>query len=147
MLDALGDDKMKNPIGVLAFLSLVLGTPSQTLVADNQDGTEPYLVKGQFELPLNTNKVRERWIVLGYRKCAVEGKDRGWTSERPERHKGEHTHPWFALFAGKAGQMEFIIRGQRFELEPGDELYYPKDAVIAAKNLHAGRSEWYACWK
>jgi hypothetical protein len=76
MLDPLGDDKMKNPIGVLAFLSLVLSTPSQTLVADNQDGAEPYLVKGQFELPLNTNKVRERWIVLGYRKCAFEGKDK-----------------------------------------------------------------------
>lgn len=147
MLDPLGDDKMKNPIGVVAFLSLVLGTPSQTLVADNQDGTEPYLLKGQFKLPLNTNDVRERWIELGYRKCAFEGKDKGWTSERPERHKGEHTHPWFALFAGKAGKMEFIIQGQRFVLEPGDELYYPKDAVIAAKNLHVGRSEWYACWK
>ena len=34
-----------------------------------------------------------------------------------------------------------------FVLEPGDELYYPKDAVIAAKNLHDGYSDWFACWK
>ncbi len=138
---------MKNPIGFMAFLLLVLGTPSQSLVAGNQDGTEPYLVKGKFKLPLNTDEIREQWTVFGYRQCQVEGKDKGWTSDRPERHKGEHTHPWYTRFAGKKGKMEFIIRGQRFVLEPGDELYYPKDAVIAAKNLHEGRSEWFACWK
>ena len=32
---------MKIPIGFLAFLLLVLEMPSQTLVAGNQDGTEP----------------------------------------------------------------------------------------------------------
>ncbi len=143
---------MKNPIGFLAFLLLVLGTPSQTLVAGNQYGTEPYLVKGQFELPLTTDEIREQWPgprgneILGYRGCQFIGKDKGWTSDRPERRKGEHTHPQYALFAGKMGKMEFIIQGQRFVLEPGDELYYPKDAVIAAKNLHDGRSEWFACW-
>ncbi len=72
---------MKNPIVFLAFLLLVLGMPSQTLVAGNQDGTEPYLVKGQFELPLNTDEIREQWTVLGYRNCQNEGKDKGWTSK------------------------------------------------------------------
>ena len=138
---------MKNSIGFLAFLLLVLGTLSKTLVAGDQDGAEPYLVKGQFELPLNTDEVTQRWAVLGYRKCQYEGKDKGWTSDRPERHKGEHTHSWYTLFAGKTGKMEFIIQGQRFVLEPGDELYYPKGAIIAAKNLHDGRSDWFACWK
>ncbi len=138
---------MKSPIGFLAFLLLFPGTPSQNLVAGTQDGTEPYLVKGRFELPLQTGGIREQWKALGYRQCQFEGKDKGWTSDRPERHEGEHTHPWYTLFAGKAGKMEFIIQGQRFALEPGDELYYPKDATIAAKNLHDGRSEWFACWK
>ena len=137
----------RNSKSFLAFLLLALGTPSQTLVAEDQDGTEPYLVKGQFELPLKTDVIREQWSVLGYRKCQFEGKDEGWSSDRPERHKGEHTHPRYALFAGQMGKMEFIIQGQRFLLEPGDELYYPKDAVMAAKNLHDGRSEWFACWK
>ena len=111
-----------------------------TLVAENQNGAEPYLVKGKFELPLNTGEINGQWKALGYRKCKFDGKGKGWTN-------GEHTHSWYALFAGRAGKMEFIIQGQRFVLEPGDELYYPKDAVMAAKNLHDGRSEWFACRK
>ena len=144
----LRSDKMKNTsFGFLAFLFLVLGTSSTTLVAGNQDGAEPYLLKGQFELPLNIDEIREQWTVLGYRECLIQRKHKGWTSDRPERLKGEHTHPWYTLFAGKMGKMEFIIQGQRFVLEPGDELYYPKDAVIAAKNIHDGPSDWFACWK
>ena len=138
---------MKNPIGIMAFLLLLLGTPSQSLVAGNQDGTEPYLVSGKFKLPLNTDEIKEQWKALGYFQCEYDGKEKGWSSERAGRHKGEHTHPWYILFVGKSGKMEFIIQGQRFVLEPGDELYYPKNAVMAARNLHDGRSEWFDCWK
>ena len=138
---------MKNPIGFMACLLLVLGTSSQSLVAGNQDGAEPYLVKGKFELPLKTDAIREQWEALGYSQFEYDGKEKGWSSERPGRHKGEHTHPWYVLFAGKSGKMEFIIQGRRFVLEPGDELYYPKNAVMAARNLYDGRSEWFDCWK
>ena len=131
----------------MACLLLVLGTSSQSLVAGNQDGAEPYLVKGKFELPLKTDAIREQWEALGYSQCEYDGKEKGWSSERPGRHKGEHTHPWYVLFAGKSGKMEFIIQGRRFVLEPGDELYYPKFAVTAARNLYDGRSEWFDCWK
>ena len=89
----------------------------------------------------------EEWRALGYSQCEFEGKEKGWSSEGPERHKGEHAHGWHMLFAGKTGKMEFIIEGQHYVLEPGDELYYPKNGVIAARNLHDGRSEWLACWK
>ena len=116
-------------------------------IAGTEDASEPHFVKGKFELPLETDAIREQWEALGYSLCEFDGKEKGWSSERPERHKGEHTHPWYILFAGKSGKMEFIIQGQRFELEPGDELYYPKYAVIAARNLYDGRSEWFDCWK
>ena len=135
-----GDVKMKYPIGFLAHFLLVLGMSSQTLVAGNQNGAEPYLVKGKFELPLNSGEINGQWEALGYRQCKFGGKGKGWT-------KGEHTHSWYGLFVGRAGKMEFIIQGRRFVLEPGDELYYPKDAVMAAKNLHDGRSEWFECRK
>ncbi len=65
---------MKNPICLLAFLFLITGTPSQTLIAGSQDGTDPYIVKGKFELPLNTGEIREQWAVLGYRDCEFGGK-------------------------------------------------------------------------
>ena len=121
--------------------------PSQTLTAGSQDGTDPYIVKGKFELPLNTGEIKEQWEALGYRSCKISSKPKGWTSDRPERHNGEHTHPEYVLHAGKLGEMEFIIQGQRFVLEPGDELYYPKSAIMAAKNLHDGRSVFLVCWK
>ena len=82
---------MKNPIGIMAFLLLLLGTPSQSLVAGNQDGTEPYLVNGKFKLPLNTDEIKELWKALGYFQCEYDGKEKGWSSERAGRHKGEHT--------------------------------------------------------
>jgi hypothetical protein len=145
--NSLGGVEVKNLIFLLVFLFIFIGTPSQTLIAGSQDGTDPYIVKSKFELPLNIDEINEQWMILGYNSCQIEGKNKGWTSDRPERHNGEHTHAWYVLFAGKMGEMEFIIQNQRFVLEPGDELYYPKDAVIAAKNLHDGRSEWFACWK
>jgi quercetin dioxygenase-like cupin family protein len=36
--------------------------------------------------------------------------------------------------------MEFIIADQRVVLEPGDELLYPRGAVMLAKNLHDGEA-------
>jgi len=138
---------VKNPICLLAFLFLIAVTPSQTLIAGSQDGTDPYIVKGKFKLPLNTGEIKEQWAALGYRSCSLEDKSKGWTSDLPERHKGEHTHSEYVLYVGKLGEMEIIIQGQRFVLEPGDELYYPKNAVVAAKNLHDGRSVFLVCWK
>ncbi|MCZ6469999.1 MAG: hypothetical protein O6649_01435 [Gammaproteobacteria bacterium] len=131
---------MKNPISLLAFIFPVVGSLSQTLVAGSQDGTEPYIVKDKIELALNTDEIRKQSLVLGYRNCEIEYRDKGW-------RKGEHTHPKYYLFFGKMGKMEFIIKGQRFVLEPGDELYYPRSALMAAKNLHDGRSEWFICIK
>ena len=131
----------------MVSLALFVGILSSSPLARAQDETRPTFVKGKFDVPLDHEVVKQHWKGLGYSVCEFDGKEKGWTSERPERHKGEHTHPWYAMFAGIAGEMEFTISGRRFVLEPGDELYYPKDAVMAARNLHDGRSDWFACWK
>ncbi len=131
---------MRKPIGLLVLFVLVFGIPSRNLVADIRDGIEPHLVKDKFELPLNTDQLREQWKALGYLKCQYSSKSKGWT-------RGEHTHPWYILFVGITGEMEFIIKDQRFVLGPGDELYYPKDAVMTGKNLHDGQSTWFMCEK
>ncbi len=128
-------------------LTMIVGALASPLGVRAQDETQPTFVKGKFDVPLDHEVVKQEWQELGYSSCQFEVKEQGWTSERPERHKGEHTHPWYILFAGFAGKMEFIIDDRRFVLEPGDELYYPKDAVIAARNLHDGHSDWFACWK
>ena len=135
------------PARFVVSLTMIVGALASPLAARAQDETQPTFVKGKFDVPLDHEVVKQEWQALGYSRCQYEVKEKGWTSERPERHEGEHTHPWHALFAGKSGKMEFIIDDRRFVLEPGDELYYPKDAVIAARNLHDGRSDWFACWK
>ena len=132
---------------IAVSLTMIVGALASPLAPRAQDETQPTFVKGKFDAPLYREAVKQVWEELGYSRCQYEDVEKGWTSERPERHEGEHTHPWYAMFAGKAGKMEFIINDQRFVLEPGDELYYPKDAVIAARNLYDGRSEWFACWK
>ncbi len=43
--------------------------PSKTLIAGSQGGTDPYIVKGKFELPLNSGEIKEQWAALGYRSC------------------------------------------------------------------------------
>ncbi len=139
--------KLKIAARLLLVPALVLAMPWPRGVARTQDETVPHFVKSKFELPLAVDEIKKEWKALGYSQCEFDGKEKGWSSERPGRHKGEHTHPWYVLFAGKSGKMEFIIQGQRFVLEPGDELYYPKNAVIAARNLYDGRSEWFDCWK
>lgn len=131
---------MRNPAGFLAIFLTAFGLLSQPFAAEEQNGNEPYLAANKFELPLNIDAVRNRWKSLGYHRCQIDGREKGWSND-------EHTHPWHMLFAGKMGRMEFTIRGQRFVLKPGDELYYPSFAAIMAKNLHNSRSEWFACWK
>ena len=136
---------MNVPVRLAISLMAIIAALALPLVAQAQDESRPTFVKGKFEVPLDHETVKKEWKELGYSSCQNEGKEKGWTSERPERHKGEHTHIWHALFAGLGGKMEFIIDDQRFVLEAGDELYYPKGAVIAARNLYDGRSDWFAC--
>ncbi len=139
--------KLKIAARLLIVPALVLAMPWPRGAAGTQDETGPHFVKSKFELPLAVDEIKKEWKALGYSQCEFEGKEKGWSSERPERHKGEHTHPSYILFAGIDGKMEFIINDQRFVLEPGDELFYPKDAVIAARNLYDGRSRWFECSK
>jgi quercetin dioxygenase-like cupin family protein len=37
--------------------------------------------------------------------------------------------------------MEFLIAGQRFVVEPGDELFYPAHVVHSARTLYDGTSQ------
>ncbi len=129
---------MNVPVRLMLSLMAIIAALALPLVVHAQ--SHPTFVEGKFVVPLDREVVKQEWKRLGYSGCQYEGKGNGWT-------KGEHTHAWYILFAGKAGKMEFIINDRRFVLEPGDELFYPKDAVIAASNLHNGRSEWFACLK
>ncbi len=132
--------KMKLIPRLLIIPALFLAIPSPSGVAGARDETAPDFFSSKFELPLGFDEITKEWKALGYSQCQFEAKGKGWS-------KGEHTHPFHILLAGKTGQMEFIIEGRRYVLEPGDELYYRKNAVMAARNLHDEPSEWFTCRK
>jgi mannose-6-phosphate isomerase-like protein (cupin superfamily) len=45
------------------------------------------------------------------------------------------------------GRMEFVFGGQRFVVEPGDELFYPAYTVHSARNLYEGTTQMMESYK
>jgi mannose-6-phosphate isomerase-like protein (cupin superfamily) len=43
--------------------------------------------------------------------------------------------------------MEFVFGGQRFVVEPGDELFYPAYTVHSARNLYEGTTQMMESYK
>jgi mannose-6-phosphate isomerase-like protein (cupin superfamily) len=115
---------------VVFGVSVTIGPVS----ADAQASNAPTFTKGKFAVPVNRDAVTADWTARGYSHPRVKPYAQGWL-------RGEHTHPEYFLFTVTVGRMEFIIAGQHFVLEPGDELFYPAHAVHSARNLYEGTSQ------
>ena len=102
-------------------------------------GDAPVLVKGKFETPVNLESVVADWKARGYSDWVSSWKEKGWSSER--------TYFKNCVRAVLAGRMEYIIDGQRFVLEPGDEFFYPANAMQTARNLSDGVSKMLVATK
>ncbi len=96
-------------------------------------GDAPLLIKGKFGTPVNKEAVIADWKARGYTDWAnslmATNQSDAWVS------------PHNCLRTILEGRVEFIIDGQRFVLEPGDELFYPANAMPSARNLHEGNSK------
>src|SRR5712691_6458222 len=92
---------------VVLGVSVMVGPVS----ADAQESNAPTFTKGKFAVPVNRDAVTADWTARGYSHPGVKPYAQGWS-------KGEHTHPENFLFTVTVGQMEFIIAGQRFVVEP-----------------------------
>lgn len=138
---------MNNLARVMAFVVIAVGVMVGPASADTDDANQPKFIKGKFDVPVSRDDVMKHWTARGYFSPEVELKSQGWSSERPNRVRGEHTHPWNLLFTVVVGRMEFIIEGQRFVVEPGDELFYPAYAVISARNIYDGDSQMLVSYK
>jgi hypothetical protein len=96
-------------------------------------GEAPVLIKGKFQTPVSRESVVADWKARGYSDWTSSWKEKGWSSERAYFKN--------CVRAVLAGRMEYIIDGQRFVLEPGDELFYPANATQTARNLSDGVSK------
>ena len=116
-------------VGVLLAVSAMVGSA----LADSHASNQLVFTKGKFSVPIDPDAVKADWTARGYSNPKVNYYAPGWS-------KGEHTHPVHIIVTMIVGRMEFIIAGQRFVVEPGDELLYPAHAVHSARNLHDGAS-------
>jgi len=115
---------------VVLVVSVIIGLG----LADAQESNPPTFTKGKFAVPVNRDAVTAEWAARGYSYPEVKRYAQGWS-------RGDHTHPVHLVITVVAGRMEFLMAGQRFVVEPGDELFYPAHTVHLARNLYDGTSQ------
>ena len=130
---------MTHPIRYLGLFPIISALWMMAAVVEAPAGDVPVLAKGKFATPVNLESVAEDWKARGYSDWVSSWKEEGWSSNR-SYHK-------FCLRTVGAGRMEYIIEGQRFILEPGDELLYPANATQTARNLFDGVSKMLVATK
>lgn len=118
---------------IMTFLIMATGMVIAATHADIKDINTQIFTKHKFAAPVNTNDVRASWHTRGYGDFYERSYMKGWSRDA-------HTHDWDILLTLVEGQMEFVIEGKRYVVEPGDELFYPANAVISARNLYGGWS-------
>ena len=130
---------MTHPIRYLVLFPIISAVLMMAAIVGAPAGEAPVLVKAKFATPISLEGVVEDWKARGYSDWVSSWKEKGWSSDR-SYHK-------FCLRTVVAGRMEYIIEGQRFILEPGDELLYPANATQTARNLFDGVSKMLVATK
>jgi len=123
-------------VGIVVAVSMLVGP----VLVDAQESNPPMFVKGKFAVPINLDDVKKDWTARGYSSPKVELYTQGWSRD-------EHTHSVSLIMTLMTGRMEFTFSGQRFVLEPGDELSYAANTVHAARNAHDGSTEMVESFK
>ena len=94
---------------------------------------EPKVTRGVFSVPVSRTKVGQDWNTRGY-DCSARIFESGWTSSNHVHHSDEFITPI-------EGRVALVVAGQRFEAEPGDELFLPSNTMHRLENSHDGRLE------
>jgi hypothetical protein len=119
---------------VMVCVVLAVSVMGGALLADSQESNQPTFTRGKFTVPISLEDVAADWTARGYSQPAVRHYAQGWSRD-------EHTHAEHLIITVVTRRMEFIIAGQRFVVEPGDELFYPAHVVRSARNLYDGTSQ------
>ena len=121
---------MKTFVRVVAGAMIAAGITAGPAFADSHDGDQPKLVKAQFDTPVSRADVKRDWEARGYGARRYDAEP-GWAQD-------DHYHAFDELVTVVEGRLEVTIEGQRFVLEPGDEIFNPGRAVHAMRNLDNG---------
>ena len=101
---------------------------------------QPTFTKSKFAVPLMPQAIKEDWAARGYSNPKVESYAAGWS-------RRDHTHPVSLIMTVVSGRMEFVFTGQRFVVEPGDELLYAAHTVHSARNIYDGTTQMLESYK
>ncbi len=94
---------------------------------------EPMVTQGVFSVPVSRAEVAQGWNARGY-DCNYRFFADGWASSN-------HSHRSDEVVTAVEGSVALVVGKQRFEAEPGDELFLPSNTFHRLENSHDGRLE------
>lgn len=97
-------------------------------------GSEEYVVRHKFRLPVDHGEVVRDWIQRGFT-CAA-------FTDPPGQEWRDFVHAANELVTVVDGRLEVDMHGERYALEPGDELFIPSGARHTVRNVDAGTTRW-----
>ena len=92
------------------------------------------LVRSKFPTPVNQSSVDSDWRSRGFG-CDL-------FVDPPGQEWNNFTHSTNELVTVLEGRLEMKMLGETYEMDAGDEIYIPKDAVHSVKNIHNGVTRW-----
>ena len=116
-----------------AIVSKPLSLIAKLAPTGSSSPAQGQFVKKKYALPVDEKLVESDWTALGYAPPYIARRAQGWS-------RGNHKHEWDLLIVPISGLFQFTIKGERYVVEPGDELYYPANARLSSKNISSGTS-------
>ncbi len=92
------------------------------------------LFRHKFIVPVETAEVAADWKARGY-SCNL-------FTDPPGREWKNFVHHCDEVVAVVEGKLEMMIEGEKFLLEPGDEVFIPSNALHSVKNIHHITTHW-----
>ena len=97
-------------------------------------GADEFVVRHKFAPPVAVAAVTSDWIKRGFACRALSGP--------PGQVWRDAVHDSDKLVTVVDGCLEVTMRGENWELAPGDELYIPRGVVHTVRNLNADTTRW-----
>ena len=98
------------------------------------EDTEEYVVRHRFRLPVDHGEVAQAWQERGFSCDSF--------SDPPGREWKDFTHATNELVTVVEGRLSVSLHGSDYILEPGDELFIPRNSVHTVRNDHTGTTLW-----
>lgn len=90
--------------------------------------------RGKFAVPVSAAAVAAQWRAQGY--SCHDFRD------PPGQEWNDFVHDTNELLTVVDGRLELLMAGERVVVEPGDEVFIPRDVRHSVHNVNAGNTHW-----